>query len=199
MPELSDEDLLGRFRAGQASGTGAKWLDQLLSRYHARVATWCYRFTGDREAAADLAQDIFLRVYRNLDSFRGDAKFSTWLYTVARNHCVNEMKSRAARPEQTGEVLDFDLRDPSQPDALSSMEQKEAIEAMRTMMDENLDATEKRVMTMHFADEISLEAVTRLLGLTNASGARAYVVSAKRKLTAAAQRFQSGYRKPKQP
>ena len=70
---------------------------------------------------------------------------------------------------------------------------------MRTMMDENLDATEKRVMTMHFGDEISLDAVTRILGLTNASGARAYVVSAKRKLTAAAQRFQSGYRKPKQP
>ena len=191
MEELSDEELLAKFRGQQESGAGAKWLDQLLTRYHSRVATWCYRFTGDRESAADLAQDIFLRVYRNLDSFRGASKFSTWLYIIARNHCMNEMKARAARVDQAAEVLDFDIQEEGKPDALASLERREAIEAMRTLMEEALDDTEKRVMTMHFGEEISLEAVTRLLGLKNPSGARAYVVSAKRKLSSAVQRWKT--------
>ncbi len=191
MQELSDEELLARYRDQQESLAGAKWLNQLLSRYHARVATWCLRFTGDRESAGDLAQDIFLRVYRNLDSFRGASKFSTWLYTVTRNHCINEMKARASRGNQAAEVLDFDVHDQAAPNALTTLEQREEIEAMRMLMQEVLDDTEQRVMTLHFADEIGLEAVTRLLNLKNPSGARAYVVSAKRKLTSALQRWKT--------
>ncbi len=196
MQELSDEELLAKYRAGQESGAGAKWLDQLLSRYHVRVAKWCYRFTGDRDSAADLAQDALLRVYRNLDSFRGDSKFSTWLYTVTRNHCVNEMKARSARVDQAAQVLDFDIEDAGHPDVLSGMERQQEIEAMRTLMEEALDETEKRVMTLHFAEEIGLEAVSRLLGLTNASGARAYVLSAKRKLNSAVQRWKARQGRP---
>jgi RNA polymerase sigma-70 factor, ECF subfamily len=184
---LSDEDLLAKFRAG----AGAKWLDQLLGRYHTRVAKWCYRFTGDRESASDLAQDILLRAYRNLDSFRGDSKFSTWIYTVTRNHCLNEMKARKARVEQAADVLDFDIEDAAQPDVLANMERQESNKAMKTLIEETLDDTEKQVMTLHFVDEVGLDAVTRLLGLSNASGARAYVVSARRKLTSAVQRWKA--------
>ena len=186
MLELSDEELLARFRAGQTES-----LDQLFARYHTRVAVWCYRFTGDRESAGDLAQDIFLRAYRNLDSFRGDSKFSTWLYTVARNHCVNEMKARAARAEESLEMLELDIPDSGQPDVLTALERKQTVETMRGLLDDTLDSTEKQVMTLHFGQEVSLDAVTRLLGLTNASGARAYVVSAKRKLATAVQRWKA--------
>jgi len=186
MLELSDEELLARFRAGQTES-----LDQLFARYHTRVAVWCYRFTGDRESAGDLAQDIFLRAYRNLDSFRGDSKFSTWLYTVARNHCVNERKARAARAEESLEMLELDIPDSGQPDVLTALERKQTVETMRGLLDDTLDSTEKQVMTLHFGQEVSLDAVTRLLGLTNASGARAYVVSAKRKLATAVQRWKA--------
>ena len=184
---LSDEELLEKFRAGE----GADWLDALLGRYHTRVAKWCYRFTGDPQSAGDLAQDVMLRVYRNLDSFRGGSKFSTWLYTITRNHCLNEMRARSTRPDQSAELLDFEIQDQTQPDVLSDMEHRESIEAMRALIDETLDETEKQVMTLHFAEDVTLDSVTRLLGLTNASGARAYVVSAKRKLSSAVQRWKA--------
>ena len=83
--------------------------NELFRRHQGRVALWCLRLTGDREAAADLAQEVFLKAFRYLDSYRGDSKFSTWLYSIARNHCFNEIKSRAAKPEDAGEPMLADL------------------------------------------------------------------------------------------
>lgn len=68
MQQLSDEELVARYRA-----EGGPWIDELFGRYHRRVAMWCYRFTGDRDSAADLAQDVFLRAYRSLEGFRGNS------------------------------------------------------------------------------------------------------------------------------
>ncbi len=190
MQELSDEELVAKSRSQGHSGSGDAWINELFRRYHTRVAAWCYRFTGDRESAADLAQDVFIKAYRNLGSFRGDAKFSTWLFTIARNHSVNEMKARGARPEQALDLETLNLESEGT-SALATLEREESIESMRALIEQTLDETEKRVMVMHYADEIGLEAINRLLGLSNASGAKAYIVSAKRKLTAAAQRWKA--------
>ena len=187
MQNHDDEELLARFH----EDSQAKWIDELFRRYHTKVAAWCYRFTGDRESAGDLAQEIFLRAYRNLDSFRGSAKFSTWLYTIARNHCVNEMRSRRSRPDQSAATLDFEVADSSATSILETMEQEESLRVMRGLIEQNLDPVEKRVMVMHFSSGMSLDAVSRLLNLTNASGARAHIVSAKRKLARAMERWKA--------
>jgi len=189
--ELSDEDLVAKFRTEAGSPGVETWINELFQRYHTRVAAWCLRFTGDRESAADLAQDIFLKAYRNLDSFRGDAKFSTWLFSISRNHCVNEMKSRSIRPEETSDPLVLDLTAGKAVSALQSLENEESLESMRVLIEATLDETEKKVMSLHYAEEITLDSITRLLGLTNASGAKAYVVSAKRKLGASLQRWKA--------
>jgi RNA polymerase sigma-70 factor, ECF subfamily len=189
MQQLSDEELVAKFRSQGGSPKGDPLINELFSRYHARVATWCFRFTGDRNSAADLAQDIFLRAYRYLDSFRGDSKFSTWLYSISRNHCVNEMKSRAVRPEQALDDLPGEPEDEQHRDVLSALESEEAQRSLRALMDELLDETEKKVMVLHFGEELTLDSITRLLGLRNTSGARAYVMSAKRKLNTGFQRL----------
>jgi RNA polymerase sigma-70 factor (ECF subfamily) len=54
---------------------------------------WCLRSTSDRETAADLAQGVFTKVYQNLSSFQSQSKFSTWLFSVARNHCLNVVQA----------------------------------------------------------------------------------------------------------
>lgn len=191
MQGLSDEELVAKFRADAGSPGADLWINELFQRFHSRVATWCLRFTGDRESASDLAQDVFLKAYRNLSSFRGDAKFSTWLYSIARNHCINEMKARGGRPEESADTLELDLTHASGESVLASIERNESLRSMQTLIEETLDETEARVMTLHYAEEITLDAVTRLLGLTNASGAKAYVVSAKRKLGLALQRLKA--------
>jgi RNA polymerase sigma-70 factor, ECF subfamily len=188
MQECSDEALLAKFRENQHADNGQKWLNQLFERYQVRVAAWCYRFTGDRDRASDLAQDVFLKVYRSIDSFRSDSKFSTWVYSIARNVCINEMKGRMTRVEGSAEVLDFDIASEQDPNILSVLVQQESVEYARSLLGKTLDETERKVMVLHFAHGITLDAVSRLLGLTNTSGARAYIVSARRKLSAATKR-----------
>jgi RNA polymerase sigma factor (sigma-70 family) len=184
MEVLSDEELVDRHRA-VAGPQQERFLDQLFERHHTRVAAWCYRMTGDVDSATDLAQEVFLKAFQNLDSFRGQSKFTTWLYSIARNRCMDALKSRAATPLLAGEAALERVPDARAGELLSTMERREAEETVRQLMRETLDETEAKVMTLHYVHELPLDAVTRILELTNASGAKAYVVSARRKLARA--------------
>jgi RNA polymerase sigma-70 factor (ECF subfamily) len=184
MEVLSDEELVDRYRA--ASGRRKEeFLNQLFERHHTRVAAWCYRMTGDVDSASDLAQEVFLKAFQNLDSYRGQSKFTTWLYSIARNRCMDALRSRAGAPILAGEAALEQVEDVRYGELLSSMERQEAEETVRQLMRESLDETEAKVMTLHYVHELPLDAVTRALSLTNASGAKAYVVSARRKLARA--------------
>lgn len=185
MGPLTDEELVESYRAHPGTAAGRASLDELFQRYHSKVATWCFRLTGDRESAADLAQEVFLKVFRNLDSFRGHSKFSTWLYSIARNHCFNEVKARASRPETVDESVLPAIADTSQAGPLTQLGRNVSAQTVRDLIHGTLDETEAQVMTLHYAEDLSLDAITRLLRLENASGAKAYIVSAKRKLSRA--------------
>jgi RNA polymerase sigma-70 factor (ECF subfamily) len=191
MLALTDEELVSRFRGEQGSKSSSAWINQLFERYYAKVAAWCYRTTGDRESASDLAQEVFLKAFRHLDSFQGTAKFSTWLYVIARNHCLNYVKSKAAEPAEGGVDLHPEMQDTQGADPLQRMERDASMLVLKEMMTANLDATEIQVMTLHYREEVPLSAITRLLDLTNASGAKAYIVSARRKLNTAVQRWKA--------
>lgn len=182
MSEISDEELVARFRAAGGSPGGNSHLDLLFQRHYQRVSWWCVRFTGDREAALDLAQEVFALAYRHIDSFQGQAKFSTWLYTIARNRCINEAKSRARRAEEPLEPVEFELEDSQAGSVLDDLARKQEIGRFRGAVLKHLDETERNVLTLHYVQELPLSAINRLLALTNKSGAKAYIVSARRKL-----------------
>jgi len=188
MDARSDEELVAQYRLAPASDRSRQLLDELFRRHRARVIAWCYRLTGDRSLAPDLAQDVFVKAYSSLDTFRRDAKFTTWLYVIARNRCRDEQRARATRPREAPEDAMVDA--PSdRNDALAALDARDARTLVRTMMDEVLDETEKRVMTLHYGHDMRLDAITTALGLTNTSGAKAFIVSAKRKLNAAVKRW----------
>lgn len=191
MAARSDEELVAEYQARRGA-SGAAVVNELFSRYSRKVALWCYRFTGDQDQAADLAQEVFTRAYRHLDSFRGDAKFSTWLYSIVRNHCLNAAKTRAMAPEQIADSELAETADPNAASAFEAIEQAEMAALARELMAECLDETERRVMVLHYGEDVPLADVTRVLGLSNSSGAKAYIVSAKRKLSLALRRRTSG-------
>jgi RNA polymerase sigma-70 factor, ECF subfamily len=190
MGPLSDEELVARNQAQPGTSEADRCLDELFQRYRGRVALWCLRLTGDREAAADLAQEVFLKAFRALSSFRGDAKFSTWLYSIARNHCFNQVKSWATDPKASGDPVLFEVADDA-PDPLAQLESASAARMLRELIASSLSEVETQVMTLHYVEELPLDKVTRLLNLENTSGAKAYIVSAKRKLTRAAERWKA--------
>src|SRR5262249_3507161 len=146
------------------SRDGQHFLNQLFGRYHTRVAAWCYRMTGEVDSAADLAQDVFLKAFQRLGSFRGDSKFCTWLYAVARNHCMDEMRARAVRPGVIGDFVLEHVVDSTLEPVSQTLERDESARAVRRLIQEALDETEAKVMTLHYIDELPLDSITRLLG-----------------------------------
>ena len=189
MEVLSDEELIARYRVAPASEGSHQLVDELFRRHRARVIAWCRRLSGNRDLAPDLAQDVFVKAYSSLHTFRHDSKFTTWLYVIARNCCRDEARARsAARREAPGA---FDPVAAELNAALVALDARDARHTVQTLMQDVLTETEQRVMTLHYGLEMELDAVTAALGLTNASGAKAFIVSAKRKLNAAVARWKT--------
>lgn len=82
-----DAELMLQVAAGDEAAFAA-----LFDRYQASVARFAFRFVGDRARAEELAQDIFVKLFRNAKSYRPSAKFKTYLFRVAANHCLNEVR-----------------------------------------------------------------------------------------------------------
>ena len=71
--------------------------DVIVQRHQRHVYQLCYRFAGNHEDASDLAQDVFIRAFRGLHTFKGHSAFGTWLYRIAVNVCLNRAASRAPK------------------------------------------------------------------------------------------------------
>jgi RNA polymerase sigma factor (sigma-70 family) len=180
---LTDEEVM-RVLCDSASG---ELFTEIHRRYHVRVTSWCFRLARNRARAFDLTQEVFFKAYRHRHGFRGDARFSTWLYAITRNHCLSALK-KLADPADAGETIPLRLRDVSaiQPDI--QMERKQTHSEMWRMIGATLEPLEARVMALHYGYEWPLAAITQRLELSNPSGAKAYVVNARRKLNQVLQR-----------
>ena len=75
---------------------------EIVRQYGDKVFSLIYRMLGNRQEAEDVAQDVFITVFKTIDSFRGEAKFSTWLLRIAANHAKNRIKYLARRPTRRG-------------------------------------------------------------------------------------------------
>jgi|SRR5215831_760165 len=181
MERFTDEELIEGCQAAEDPAAAEPFLNVLFQRYHARVASWCYHITGDTNAAVDLAQEVFIKAFQGLPSFRRGAKFTTWLYSIARNHCLDELRSRRRQIEELPAESE-DIDDGGAIRADTALEERESRDLMRRLIRESLDETEAKVMILHYVHELPLGSVSRMLNLTNESGAKAYVVSARRKL-----------------
>src|ERR1700722_19231055 len=74
---------------------------ELVEKYKQPVMNFVYRSLRDEAEAEDLAQDVFLQVYKSRSRYKQTAKFSTWLFTIARNLCLNELRRRSRHPAES--------------------------------------------------------------------------------------------------
>jgi len=106
---LADLDERTLVEACLASQPGA--FDLIVERHRRSVYQLCYRFVGNHEDASDLAQDVFLRAFRGLRSFRGQSSLGTWLYRIGTNVCLNRMSVKTPLGRNTESIDDHRFAD----------------------------------------------------------------------------------------
>jgi RNA polymerase sigma-70 factor (ECF subfamily) len=98
----SDRVLLAKLRRRDPAA-----FEMLVRQHQDRVFDFCTRMLGgDREEARDLVQEIFVSIHENMDRFRADAKLSTWIFRISKNHCLNRIKYLKRRGRGRSEVFD---------------------------------------------------------------------------------------------
>ncbi len=85
--------------------------DDLMRKYYARILNFAYRLIGKRQLAEDITQDVFMKVYKSAARYRPRSKFQTWLYTIAKNTCLNEMRRHRRQMVSLDEPLDAEAGD----------------------------------------------------------------------------------------
>lgn len=86
-----EKELVIRSRNGDIEA-----FEKLIQSYEKRIFNIAYRMTGDREDAYDIAQEVCIKIFKSIDKFRGDSSFSTWVYRITSNVCIDEMRKRKA-------------------------------------------------------------------------------------------------------
>ena len=162
---MREQELVSQARAGDTTA-----FEQLRLDNQDRVYTLCLRMTGDREDALDLAQETFLNAWRGLSSFQGNSSFSTWVYRLASNACIDFLRKRKRR--QQGEApLSLDdeeapLPQPADPrgtpeDELERRELRRAVERGLQALPEH----HRQVLIMRELSGLSYQEIGAVLNL----------------------------------
>ena len=89
---LTDQDLVRLFKNGHP-----KAFEEILNRYESKIYHFILRFFKNQELAEEMEQDVFMKVYEKLDTYNADMKFSTWIFSITRNLCIDEYRKRKIR------------------------------------------------------------------------------------------------------
>ena len=156
MPEQSDARLV----AGALEGSEGAFR-KLGERHHPTVFAVVRSVIGDRDDIEDVVQEVFIKVYRALPSFRGDAKFSTWVYRIARNQAINAVRKQTVTGQPIEETV---IATPagSQPDAL--FERKARRFELETYL-ARLDDRYRTVLELRYLAERSYAEISETMDL----------------------------------
>jgi len=179
--DVPDEELLRTARSHRDPILRRRAATELVSRYRDAVYLWCFRYTRDRERALDLSQDVLAAVWQKIGSFEGRSKFSSWLFSVTRNRCIDASRRVDLLAD---DPLPEELPDRTPlPDAVLQDGRDE--ERLLRLIREELEPEEQTAIWLRCFERLPVEEVTRLLGSEGTSGARAVLQRARRKLRAA--------------
>lgn len=136
----------------------------LVDQYKAMVFTLALKMLKSREGAEEAAQDSFLKVYRSLAEFKGDARFSTWLYKITYNTCLDRIRKN--KKEQTVVAIDeFNEQQirslDSSLDALEAQERKQMIQDCLNL----LAAEDSFMLTLFYFEEQSIKDIAKIMGI----------------------------------
>lgn len=137
----------------------------LVDRYKDLVFSLALKMVKNREEAEEVAQDTFIKVFKSLSQFKGDSKFSTWIYKVAYNTCLDRLKKHK-RERSVISIDEFNSNQiKSLDNALDAMEDDERAQAIQDCI-KLLPSDDGFLLTLFYFEEQSLDEIAKIMGLT---------------------------------
>jgi RNA polymerase sigma factor (sigma-70 family) len=157
---LTDIELISKILHGEQA-----LFAQLVERYQNYVFTLVLRFTDSREDAEEISQDIFVKAYRSLADFRGESKFSTWLYTIVRTSCITFLRKKKLDITSIDNERTFLQVENRESGFKANIIEQKSRHAMVNEAIRLLGPDDAQLITLFYKGEQSLEEISKVMGL----------------------------------
>jgi RNA polymerase sigma factor (sigma-70 family) len=169
--KFTDEQLVAHFIETQKN----LYFEQLYDRYSDKVYRKCLSFVKDDAKAEDFTHDIFLKLVLNLGSYKETAKFSTWLYSITYNYCIDQTRV-SKKYSEVGLDENFDVPDDDDDAEMAELEAQQLNKALKQILPE-----EKSILMMKYQDDLSIKEISDSLDISE-SAVKMRLLRAKEKL-----------------
>jgi RNA polymerase sigma-70 factor (ECF subfamily) len=160
---FADCDLVTRAMTGREDG-----FEELVRRYQRPIAAYVYRMVGDYDAALDLTQEVFIKVYASLARYRSEFKFSTWIYKIAHNAAVDHLRRHSTREQSLVNQVDGEPYDlPIESGRLSPEQESEKAErcAEIELVVRQLPAAYRELIVLRHSHDLSYDEIADVTSL----------------------------------
>ncbi|HTQ64823.1 MAG TPA: sigma-70 family RNA polymerase sigma factor [Puia sp.] len=156
---LTDTEIISRVLKGEQ-----QLFAGLVEHYQNYVFTLVLRFIDNREDAEELSQDIFVKAYRSLADFRGESKFSTWLYTIVRTSCITFLRKKKLETTSIDNEKTFIQLENRESGFKANMIEQKSRQAMVNEAIKLLSPDDAQIITLFYKAEQSLEEIGNIIG-----------------------------------
>ncbi|MBI5371420.1 MAG: sigma-70 family RNA polymerase sigma factor [Sphingobacteriales bacterium] len=157
---LNDNELISKVLRGDQQAYAG-----LVHRYQNYVFTLTLRLVKNREEAEEVAQDVFIKAYKYLADFRGDAKFSTWLYTIVNNTCISFLRKKKLVVHSLDDEKVFKVADNRDAGFRADGVEQKSKQAMVNTAISRLKPDDAVIVTLFYKNEQTLDEIAQVLGL----------------------------------
>ena len=160
---VGDGELVHSAIAGREAG-----FEELVRRYQRPIAAYVYRMVGDYDAALDLTQEVFIKVYNSLTRYRSEFKFSTWIYKIAHNAAIDYLRRHTVREQALCSSIDGGCREISIESRRLTPEQESERRERRSEIEcvvQLLPASYRELIALRHSHDLSYDEIAEVTGL----------------------------------
>src|SRR2546425_3631747 len=160
---LGDGELVQSALAGRETS-----FEELVRRYQRPIAAYVYRMVGDYDAALDLTQEVFIKVYNSLARYRSEFKFSTWIYKIAHNAAIDHLRRHAVREQTLTGSVDGERREVAIESRRLTPEQESERKERRSEIEsvvQLLQASYRELIVLRHSHDLSYDEIAEVTGL----------------------------------
>ncbi len=164
LQNLTDEEIVNEIRLSNSK----KYIEILYDRYANKIYRRAISFVKESSVAQDLTHDVFMKILLNLGSFKGKSKFSTWVYSITYNYCIDflrkKQKERIQANTYSSETQDLGEEDAEEFESLRQMKVERLLELL-----EKVSPHDKMILLMKYQDNMSIKDIQKVFDISESA------------------------------